>query len=596
MAEGNVVPMKKAEPKAGPDPLLNMELGVERVLPFTFWSTDNEIARNEKIAIDDLVEMRRRDGQARALARLFILPIMSALADGEWIVDEVQDEPEPEKPAPPPATTPPESTNPVEAGIAPVPGNENVPGTPAEEAVPDPMADPEQKAIIEEVLAEDEPIPGEEEAEFANLMWNLPPQAGGMSVSKTTLLKKTLQALTDGFSVFEEVRHVPDEGPLKGKITLRKLAYRDPRTVRFRVDDKGGFDGIRQVANINGKTVDVKIPKEKCWYYAANEEENPFYGVSMFESAYYHYEIKRKLYYIAHLAAQFAAVPGRVGKVPQGADPRQVMAFKQSLTNFAFNTAMTMPENYDVQPFNGHTGFDFIKLIDHHNHMMAKSVIAAFIDSEQRAALIEIGRVDPNTDFFVMALESIMDDIAESWSRYLMPKYIDWNFGTKKYPKFKFGALSDAAKDTVGELFKTVVTSSVLNSTPEFVRELEKKLSKTLGLDINYEEIEEQEKQAAEEEAARAEAEMQAAAQAAAIPQAPPGAPGAAPPGGPPGGPPGAPAPAGGPPGGPPKPSPAMTPPGAPVVAASAPTIDDLVAMATELLAERPEDEPEEDV
>lgn len=521
MADDSVVSIKrsKAVPQGEPDPSLNVELGVERILPFSLWSNENEIANNNPVPLDDLVEMRRRDGQARALVRLFILPILSAFADGVWTSPEGGDD----------------------------------------------KADPE--------------------VEFANQLWNLPPQAGGMTTSKTMIVKKTLQALTDGFAVFEEVRQVPEEGPLKGKITLRKLAYRDPRTIRFRVDDKGGFNGVRQIASINGKSIDVQIPKEKCWYWTCNAEENPFYGVSMFESAYYHYEIKKKLYYIAHLAAQFAAVPGRIGTLPKGADPRQVQAFKQSLMNFAFNTAMVAPEGYTVAPFNGNSGFDFIKLIDHHNHMMSKSVIASFIDSEQRATLIEVGRVDPNSDFFVMALESLMDDIAEHFTTYLMPKYIDWNFGTGKYPVFKFGALSEPQKETIKDLFQTVVVSSTLNSTPEFVRELEKKLSKSLDLEIDYDEIEQQEKDAAEQEAAKAEQEAQQMLD----PNAPPGQPGQP-------GQPGPPAP-GGAPAGPPAGAPSQDYPdiAAPsVVAASNPTIDDLVSAAQRLLMERPEPDPEE--
>lgn len=517
--EGSVVPFKKgAATPQNPeiDPYLNTELGVERVLPFSMWETEGEITRQEKIAIDELVEMRRRDGQARALVRLFVLPLLSAFADGEWLAPEGGDD------------------------------------------------------------------DAEAEVEFANQMWNLPPQAGGMTTSKMVVLKKTLQGLTDGFAVFEEVRHVPEEGPLQGKITLRKLAYRDPRTIRFRVDKSGGFNGVRQVAEVGGRTVDVKIPKEKIFFWTCNAEENPFYGVSMFEAAFEHYTIKRKLYYIAHLAAQFAAVPGRIGEVPVGADPRHVMAFKQSLMNFAFNTAMTAPPGFKVVPFNGNSGFDFIKLIDHHNHMMSKSVLGQFVDSEQRSALIEVGTSDPGTDFFVMALESIMDDIAEQWSMHMMPKYIDWNFGSKKYPVFKFGQLSDGAKDTIKEIFSTIVTSSVLNSTPEFVREMEKKLSKSLDLDIDYDEIEKQEKEAAEEEAAKAEEEAQQFMNPDGTPAEPPagGSPGGgAPPfGGPPAKPGGGPAVQQG--------GPVKTP-----VALANPSIDELVGMAVAALEARPEDE-----
>lgn len=522
MAEAVVTPLTKvAKPKGDSeiDPLLNSELGVERVLPFSYWEKDGEITRSERISIDDLVDMRRRDGQARALMRLFYLPIMSAFADGEWIAPDGDEE-------------------------------------------------------------------AEQEVEFANNMWNLPPQAGGMTTSKTVFLKKVLQALCDGFAVFEEVREVPDDGPLKGLITLRKLAYRDPRTIRFRVDEKGGFNGIRQVATVGGKTIDVKIPKEKCWFWACQEEENPYYGVSLFEAAYEHYTIKRKLYYIAHLAAQFAAVPGRVGEVPQGADPRHVLAFKQSLQNFAFNTSMVTPFGYKVTPFNGNSGFDFLKLIDHHNNMMSKSVLAGFMDAEQRSAVVEIGKTDPNSDFFILALESIMDDISEHLTQYMLPKYIDWNFGTKKYPIFKFGQLSEPAKETIKEIFSTIVTSSVLNSTPEFVREMEKKLAKSLDLEIDYDEIEKQEKEAAEEEAKKAEEEAQMLLNPPADPNAPEGA---QPPAS--GQQPGAPKPpAGG--GGPQK----FGPPTQEVMPLSNPSIDDLVAAAVQLFEERPEPEELESV
>lgn len=487
-----------ATPQGTPDPLLNLELGVERILPFSFWGDGDgngggEITRDAAlIPIEELVSMRRRDGQARALIRLFTLPILSAFADGEWI-------------APPN----------VDLEEADAKAKESEGKKP--DSKPDAKAEPKSSKKITSEKSSDKTdakgekrLPYEAEVEFANEMWNLPKQAGGMKISKTQVLKRMLLMLTDGFSAFEEVRTVPEEGVLKGKIVLEELAYRDSRTLRFRVDDKGKFNGLRQIATVNGKTVDVVIPPEKCFVVTNQGEENPFYGVSLFEAAYEHYQIKRKLYYIAHLAAQFAAVPGRIGEVPQGAAPQHIAAFKTALANFAFNTAAVMPPGFKVVPFTANGTFDFLKLIDHHNHMMSKSVLAGFIDEENRATLIEVGRTDPNSDFFILALEAIMDEIAEEISQTLMPKYIDWNFGTGNYPIFKFGVLSDSAKSAIQEIFKTVVTSSVLNSTPEFVRELEKKLAKSLDLDIDYDEIEEQEKQAAEDAAKAAEDEANA--------------------------------------------------------------------------------------
>jgi hypothetical protein len=509
---GTAKPM--ATPKETPDPLLNLELGVERILPFSFWGDGDgngggEITRDASlIPIEELVNMRRRDGQARALIRLFTLPILAAFADGEWIAPPNVDLDEADAKAGKEETAP-EVTHPGTQ-----PGTDSQKASQDDEKGPQSDAQPSTGAKDGKDTPKDSKgqkrLPYEAEVEFANEMWNLPPQAGGMKTTKTQVLKRILLMLTDGFAAFEEVRTVPEKGVLKGKVVLDELAYRDSRTLRFRVDDKGKFNGLRQIATVNGKTVDVVIPPEKCFVLTNQGEENPFYGVSLFEAAYEHYQIKRKLYYIAHLAAQFAAVPGRIGEVPQGAAPQHITAFKTALANFAFNTAAVMPPGFKVVPFNANSGFDFLKLIDHHNHMMSKSVLSGFIDSEQRATLIEIGRTDPNTDFFILALEAIMDEIAEELSTSLMPKYIDWNFGTGNYPVFKFGVLSDTDKAMIKDIFASVVTSSVLNSTPEFVRELEKKLAKSMDLDIDYDEIEAQEKKAAEEaaNAAQSEADM----------------------------------------------------------------------------------------
>jgi hypothetical protein len=330
---------------------------------------------------------------------------------------------------------------------------------------------------------------GDEEAEFANQMFRLPPYRGGMSVSLSRFMRQTMLAFIEGFSVFEEVRHIPDRGPLNGKIVIRKMAHRAANTVWFLMDDHGGFNGIRQRAYLGGRLVDVLIPKEKVWYYACNEEENPFYGVSYFEAAWHHWEIKRRLYYIAHIAAQQAAVPARIGKFPKTADQASIRAFQKMLADFSFNTSGTMPSDFDVQFAQMSSGFDFIRLIEHQNQQMAKSVLAKFLEDSNRQVLIESGRGDASADFFTMALEGVMSEIAESLSHYLIPKYIDWNFKSERYPRFVFGQLVDSVRDTLKDLFMAVATAQSSMWTPEFIREVERKLVDRLGLNVDYEAV-----------------------------------------------------------------------------------------------------------
>lgn len=459
------------------------------------------------VPLEKLIEMRRRDSQTRMLLRMFTLPILSCLAEGEWVMP-----------------------NDVEGG--------------------------------------------EKETEFANQMFRLPPHAGGMSSSMSLILRQTLLSLVEGFSVFEEVRQIPKAGPLKGKIVLRKMAHRNSSTIRFLVDDHGGFNGVVQEAyKPTGEKISKTIPKEKILYYTHAPEENHLYGVSLFESAWYNYDIKSKLYYVAHIAAQMSAVPGRVGVMPQSATKGEKAAFQKALRDFAFNNSLTLPHGFDVKPFNSASSFDFLQYINHHNMQQAKSVLLQFSESEQRLAVIENGGNDASADFFIQSLESIMDDIAQVWTNYLMPKYIDWNFGSGKYPEWRFGAISDSAREAVQSTFNTIVTSSFLNCTPEFMREVEEKLAGSLGLDIDYQAIREREEAAAEAQAEMQLAEAEAAEAAAAAGQVPPGEEGGQAPeeGGQP--------PQGGPPQqGPPQQGPPQ-PPG-PAQLSVQNSVDDLVSMA----------------
>jgi hypothetical protein len=368
---------------------------------------------------------------------------------------------------------------------------------------------PIMKSLKEAEWVEPEEGGATEETQFANDMFSLPPSSGGMSVSMTRVVRNALLALLEGFSVFEQVRYVPDDGPNKGKIVLRKLAHRDARTIEFIVDEHGGFDGVRQTAAVKGSTERIKIKKENCWYYTVNEEENPHYGISMFEAAWHHWDIKRKLYYIAHVAAQMAATQGRVGMIPKSASPEETKNFRQMLADFGFNTSGTHPEGFDVKFTNMNTNFDFMNLINHQNQQIAKSVLAKFLEDENRQVLIENAGPDASADFFVMAIESVMGEIAESWTHYLLPPYIDWNFGSSKYPVYRFGVVADATRDTIKDLFIAIATAQTSMWTKEFIRDLEKTLVERLGLDVDYDEVDKREEAEAAEQAKLQEQYMQ---------------------------------------------------------------------------------------
>ena len=354
----------------------------------------------------------------------------------------------------------------------------------------------------------------EEEVEFANLMWSLPPASGGMTTTASQLIDQILLSIFDGFAAFELVSQVPKTGPLKNKKTIRKLAYRDPRSITLLQDARGGYAGFRQQLILpNREKLDVSLSPAKTALFTVNGHENPLYGVSFFEACYPHYDSKMRFYYMAEMAAQFAAIPGRVGTVPRSAKLHEVQAFRQSLENMYFNTTVLKKEGWELIPFSSNSSFAFLPMIEHQNLMMAKSVLGNFMETEQRTVLVENSTQDASADLFLLSMETLANEFAGVLTNHVMPKYIKENFkNSDKFPVFKPGPLSDSVRRKITSIFEKVAISGILNTTPEFVRELEKHVADDLGLDIDYADIEAREEEAALQQAEQAEA-MAAAAQ-----------------------------------------------------------------------------------
>jgi hypothetical protein len=378
--------------------------------------------------------MRRQDGQARALFRLLTMPILAALKN---------------------------------ADVIPVEGQEG----------------------------------GTEEAQHCKDLMFAPPAMGGMTHTVIRFIQQMVLAFFNGFSAWELVYWVPETGPNKGKITLRKIDWRPSETLTFLLDGQGEFNGFRQRTFFQGRTIDVKIPKETSLYYACNEAERPFYGVSMFESAFFHYDKKVKIYYIAHLAAQRAACGLRVGTMKPNPNKSDKDNFTAALANLGLAQYIVLPDaDWTVQNLKEEGTFDFLGLINHHNSQMSKSVLAQWFDDAQGAsqgdsALVDFGKQDDAS--WLMMLDELLEEMAEVIDTHIFPRFVDWNFGSGKYPKWKWGELTAEQKAAVQDTFdKLAVAGQTANVTPEFMLELEQRMATDLGLDIDYDKIKkEREKQ-----------------------------------------------------------------------------------------------------
>jgi len=417
------------------------EMGVPDQYPFSGGFGAQELVDVKDITVDQLVTMRKRDGQARAIHRVLTYPLRQA-----------------------PMTFIP---------------NEGDSGD------------------------------GEEEALFVEQAFTQPAHKGGMSTSMTQVKAHLGLGLATGFSVFEKVWQITEDG----RVTYRKLAPRAAETVKFNLDEHGGLESIRQRVHWQGEMLDVTIPSEKLLVYTAQAEENAWYGESMYLPAYYHYDKKHKLYYIAHLAAQFHAIPGRVGSYPQQAQKNEKDAFRKQLANFGMNTAMTKPQNWEIEEFGGNgTMPNYEGLINHHDGMMAKSVLAHFIQLGTGTSTGSWALSSDQTDFFTIALETILEEWSEMFTHYAIPQLVDANFNSRAYPTMSLGPLADSTKEVMQEVFTALSTAGATNVTKDFIFELEAKVAEELGLEIDYDALQAEFEKEKEMEQAAAEAALKALA------------------------------------------------------------------------------------
>lgn len=324
------------------------------------------------------------------------------------------------------------------------------------------------------------------EAALVEQNFRQPPALGGMTTPMSYIIADMSMASLTGFRAYERVYDKPT--PYFAR--LKKIAPRNPLTISIKQDKSGGFNGFVQRVPMDPYNNERIIPLEKALLITRNKEDNPLYGKSDFLAAYYHYDKLHKLYYIAHLAFQLEAVPMRIGMYPKNADKKDKDDFFYALKNLGTDAAMKVPEGFTVTEFGTQKpGHRFTELIAHHAEQMSKSMIATFLDKTERGSY---AKSKNEFGIFTLALESICREIDETFTYYVIPPLVDYNFTSRKYPMFKHKPLSDDRKEIIATTFQKLMSSPNEHATPEFMLGLEEKMARDLDMDIDYEVIREQ--------------------------------------------------------------------------------------------------------
>jgi hypothetical protein len=219
-----------------------------------------------------------------------------------------------------------------------------------------------------------------------------------------------------------------------GRLRLRKLAPRLPLTFwRFLVDKDDGetLEALEQY----GYTVDffkrVQVPAEKLCLFVFRKEGANFWGLPLLRSAYPHWYAKNSAYRIDLIAAERNTLGVPTIEQAPNASREDRAAAAQFVTQLAAHerTGISLPAGwkFTIQGVQGNQ-YRIQETIREHNEQISNNVLAMFLNlASGRGGSRALAQ--QHTDFFLLALQNLADQIARDITATTITRLTRLNFG-----------------------------------------------------------------------------------------------------------------------------------------------------------------------
>ena len=332
-------------------------------------------------------------------------------------------------------------------------------------------------------------VPGENdkgEAEFIKSVFLGSQHEGGMSTSLPFVISDMCRAISEGFRLFEKIPHIIEKGKWKGNLGWKKLAPRDSTTITLRSDNHGGFNGARQVATFGTNVVSVTLPPEKCLLYTFQKERHPLYGESILKTAYYHYDKKHKLYYLAHKKAEVDAIGLKILKmVAPNVSSAERTAAETAVGEIGVNTRITVPQGMELEIDRSPSGYSVMDMIDHHDGQIRLSALTQItqMGTSGKYAYTYGKGFQHQSEYLAQVLSSIMKSMTDTLNEWAVAPLINWNFKGSSYPLLQFAPLTDEIQVMLSDIFYTMIKRKDFSLPEEFENKVIDRMSEKLGLE-----------------------------------------------------------------------------------------------------------------
>ena len=301
-----------------------------------------------------------------------------------------------------------------------------------------------------------------------------PSAARVRGVSWRQHLRQALESLTFGHMAFELQADTSS-----GRARLAGLWERQPWTItQILVDPKtGALDGITQEGG-RSRALDVpQIPADRLAFYANDRNGANWAGVSLLRPAYGAHLIKREMQRVlATSNRRFGmGVPTIEWANGTNPTPAQMSEAQRAVTaaRVGDQAGLTLPPGASLV-LRGLDGsvpatLEFLKWLD---SQMSGMALARFMDlGDSPNGSRALG--ETFTELFTLAVQSVADDIADTATRHVAARLVDWNWGLgEPVPAVRCSDVR-SRREVTAEALKTLLDAGALSTDPaleEYVR------------------------------------------------------------------------------------------------------------------------------
>ncbi len=241
-------------------------------------------------------------------------------------------------------------------------------------------------------------------------------------------------ALIHGYSVSEMIFSPSSTHP--GKWALCAIRHKNPADFAF---DTDRFGNITSLNLIDETGASIPLPQWKFAIYTYLPEYSRPWGRSDLRSVYKHWWSKDFLMKWWNIYLETFGAPTRIGKYPAGSTSASRQEdLKRVLRDIVNNTAITLPDDMDIEFVTAAGQAGFADAIEYHDRQIVKGILGQTLTSSEgmRSGSLALGSVHRETldDFLSFLRVDIADSVINDQ---IVRRIVDFNFSDiTAYPRF----------------------------------------------------------------------------------------------------------------------------------------------------------------